>query len=81
MATTSTKVQCTCYSKKETTSYSKDYPNSTSIELQVPYDQNSIYYQLSGGSNFTLNTINKDAADMFVIGEKYDIIITPSTGE
>jgi hypothetical protein len=76
--TESTKVKCECVSKKETKSYNPKNPIATAIELQVPYDQNSIYFQLSGGTLITLNTINKEAADMFIIGNSYDIIISPS---
>lgn len=74
----STKVKCKCISKKESQSYSKENPIQTAIELQVPYDQNSIYFQLSGGTAVILNTINKSAADMFVIGSDYDIVISTS---
>jgi hypothetical protein len=71
-------VKCQCVSKKETQSYRKENPVATQIELQVPYDQNSIYYQMSGGTNFILNTINQAAADMFKLGSNYDIVISPS---
>ncbi|MDR6564922.1 MULTISPECIES: hypothetical protein [unclassified Arcicella] len=74
----STKVQCKCVSKKETESYNKENPIATAIELQVPYKADSVYYQMSGGTGFTLNTINKEAADMFVLGQFYDIVITHS---
>jgi len=74
----STKVKCKCISKKESASYNKDNPIQTGIELQVPYDQNSISFQLSGGTSINLQTINKEAADMFVIGKDYDILISPS---
>lgn len=77
----STKVKVKCVSKKESQSYSKENPIATAIELEVPYDPNSIYYKLSGGTNLTLNTINKDAADMFKLGEDYDIVISPSVAE
>lgn len=76
----STKVKVTvkCISKKESANWSKDNPISTAIELQVPYDQSSIYYQLSGGTAMVLNTVNKAAADMFKIGGEYDFVISPS---
>jgi hypothetical protein len=77
-AATSTKVKCTCVSKKESTNYNKDFPVSTAIELQVPYDQNSIYYQMSGGTMLTLNTVNPSAAAMFKLGGEYDIVIGPT---
>jgi hypothetical protein len=73
-----TKVVVQCISKKESQSYNKDNPIQTMIELQVPYDQKNIYFQLSGGSNFVLNTINKDAADMFTIGGSYEVLISPA---
>lgn len=71
-----TKVKVKCISKKETVSYNKENPVATSIELQVPYDQSSVYYQLSGGTGITLNTINKAAADMFELGNDYEILIS-----
>ena len=74
----STKVKCKCVSKKQLQSY-KENPMQHEIELQVPYDQNSVYYQQSGGTGFVLKTINQAAADMFVIGNEYDVVISPST--
>lgn len=74
----STKVKVKCISKKETANHDKENPIATAIELEVPYDQKSIYHKLSGGTNMTLNTVNKDAADMFVIGSDYDMVISPS---
>lgn len=73
-----TKVKVKCASKKESMNYNKEFPIATAIELEVPYDQTSIYWKLSGGTNLTLNTVNKDAADMFKIGSEYDIVISPS---
>lgn len=75
----STKVVLKCLSKKESVNYAKENPIATAIELEVPYDQNSVYWKLSSGTNFVLNTVNKDAADMFVIGNSYEMIISPST--
>lgn len=76
----STKVVCKCVSKKESQNYDQANPIATAIELEVPYDQSSIYWKLSGGTNMVLNTVNKDAADMFVIGQSYDLVISPSEG-
>jgi hypothetical protein len=73
-----TKVKVRCISKKESENFDPKNPVTTNIELKVPYDQNSIYYQLSGGTGFNLNTINKEAAGMFIIGKDYDVIIAPS---
>lgn len=81
MATNATKVRTKCISKKESQNYYPEHPIATAIELEVPYDQSSIYWKLSGGTNLTLNTVNKEAADMFVIGNEYDIIISPAEGE
>jgi hypothetical protein len=77
----STKVKVKCISKKESQNYNKEFPIATAIELQVPYDQSSIYYQMSGGTALTLNTVNQAAADMFVLGNDYDIVISPSEVE
>ncbi len=74
----STIVKTKCVSKKESVNYDPQKPIATAIELQVPYDQNSIYYQLSGGTALTLNTVNQEAANMFKLGESYDIVISPS---
>lgn len=73
----STKVVAKCVSKKETLNYSNEYPKAVAIELEVPYEQSSIYWKLSGGTNLTLNTVNLEAANMFEIGEDYEIVISP----
>lgn len=77
----STKVKCRCISKKESQNYDPKKPISTGIELQVPYDPSSIFYQMSGGTALVLNTVNQEAADMFKIGSDYDIVISPSEAE
>ena len=76
-----TKVKCRCVSKKQTVNWDKAKPIAHAIELQVPYDQNSIYYQLSGGTALVLNTINQEAANMFELGKDYDLTIAPSVPE
>jgi len=76
-----TKVKVKCVSKKERVNYDPEHPVSMTIELEVPYDQNSIYWKMSGGTNLELNTINKAAADMFKIDKEYDIVIRPSAEE
>lgn len=73
-----TKVVAKCISKKESVNWNQEHPVATAIELEVPYDQNSVYWKLSGGTNMVLNTINQAAADMFVLGGSYDIVISPS---
>lgn len=81
MSITATRVKCQCASKKETKNWDDKNPIATEIELEVPYDQNSIFYKLSGGTNMTLRTVNKAAADMFVIGKDYQLIIEPTVKE
>lgn len=76
-----TKVKCKCISKKQSQNYDPKNPVSHAIELAVPYDQNSIYYQMSGGTNLTLNTVNEQAAAMFSIGGEYDIVISPAEAD
>lgn len=60
-----------CVSIKQTANYSKEHPVAFAIELEVPYDQNSIFWKMSGGTNQVLNTVNEVAAAEFVIGETY----------
>lgn len=72
-----TKVKCTCLSKKESQNWDKNYPITTAIELGVPYDQSSIYYQLSGGTCLVLNTCNQEVANMFKLGESYELLVSP----
>ena len=75
-----TQVKMTCVSKKQ----QKHYATSNvehEIELQVPYDQNSIYYKMSGGTNIVLRTINQAAADMFQLLGEYMLTITPAPVE
>lgn len=76
----STHVKMTCVSKKEV----KQYPTATpsfEIELQVPYDQTSIFYKLSGGTNMLLMTINEQAAAMFQLQGEYMMVISPAPKE
>ena len=71
-------VQLECVSKKEGYQYGyKGNPKEWEIELSVPTDQNSIFYKMSGGTNFTLRTINEGAAGMFTIGDSYMMEISP----
>ncbi len=74
----STIVVARCVSKKESVNYDPNKPVATVIELEVPYDQESVYWKLSGGTNMELNTVNQEAADMFELGKDYDIVISPT---
>ena len=74
-------VKVRCVSKKETLNGSKDSPSAVQIDFYVPYENNSIWYQMSGGTTLTLNTINKEAADMFSLGEDYSLEIYPAEGK
>jgi hypothetical protein len=58
--------------------YNKEKPVQTEIELAVPYDQNSIFYQLSGGTAMKLITVNQAAADMFKLGKFFDLTLSPA---
>lgn len=80
-AASSTKVKVKCVSKKQSAHYDKENPTAHVIELEVPYDQKSIYWKLSGGTNLHLNTCNQAAADMFEIGKEYDVVIQPAEQE
>lgn len=74
-----TAVQVKCVSKKEGRHPYGDQRHQHEIELEVPYDTSNIFYQLSGGTNLTLKTINPEAADMFKIDDKYEVQISPVT--
>nr|MBC7613803.1 hypothetical protein [Pseudopedobacter sp.] len=68
----STVVEMLCVSKKEGIQWGqKGNPTEWEIELQVPYNQDSVFYKQSGGTNQLLKTINASAAELFEIGETY----------
>jgi len=71
-------VKVKCISKKETLNYSEEKPVTTQIEFQIPYNKDSTFFQLSGGTSLILNTADQKAADNFTLGIDYDILITPS---
>jgi len=74
----STIIQCTCVSKKQKNGYYG--PAGTinhEIELAVPSDSNNVFFQMSGGTNFVLHTINQEAAAMFELDKVYEIAISP----
>ena len=78
MDSTIVKVRCT--SKKQINGYGEGankQPTQHEIEFEVPYDQNSIFHKLSGGTNPTLRTINQEAAAMFEIGKDYALTLAP----
>lgn len=76
-----TKVKVQCVSKKEERYYMNNDVKRTTIELEVPYNDDCIYHKMSGETNFELKTINQAAADMFVIGNSYDVLISPTKEE
>jgi len=88
MSATTTLVKVKCISKKEsvnpyfnpqtTTTQSKI---QTDISLAVPYDMASVFWQFSNQTEFVLKTTNQEAADMFIIGNDYDVTIAPSATE
>lgn len=71
-------VKCVCVSKKESKNWDQNFPVKTDIELEVPYDQTSVYHKMSGGTNMVLTTVNQVAADMFLIGQSYMLEIRPA---
>lgn len=77
--TMTTNIKVKCVSKKESANTYlgdvKAHPKNFAIELGVDYDPNSVYYQMSGGTNIILNTVNEVAADGFIIGKDYMITI------
>lgn len=72
-------VKVKCISKKESINYNPILPVATAIELEVLYDQNSIFWKMSGGTNMVLNTVNQEAADLFILGKMYDVVISLSS--
>ena len=71
-----TVVVATCVKKTQSQSYTVGNPINHTIDLQLPYNPKDIYYQMSGGSNFQLCTINQGAADMYTVGHQYKIEIS-----
>ena len=78
---TQVKVYLESKTKKET-----GYPNTKPEQVQKPsyelkfnvgYDQNSTYYQLSGGSQPVFHTVNEDVANSMEVGKWYMITISP----
>lgn len=65
-------VRVVCVSKKETQNY--NFAGSTTMEigLKLPEDQNQDLY---AKDTLYMNTINKDYANMFVLGEQYELTI------
>jgi hypothetical protein len=78
----STIVELQVISKKEGHQYqSPGNPKEFEIELGLDYNPQNVYYKLSGGTNMVLRTINKEAADMFVLGETVVMTISPKVKE
>jgi len=47
------------------------------LKFNVGYDKNNVYYQQSGGTQPLFNTVNEEVANMFEVGKKYAIEISP----
>jgi len=78
----STVVELTVASvKKSQNLYNKEHPYRFEIEVDVPYDTKSIFYQMSGGTKLILNTINEKAAELFEIGGVMVMTIHPKPKE
>lgn len=78
----STLVELDVVSKKEGYQYgNKGGTIEYVIEIAVPYDTKSVFHKMSGGTNMELRTINKAAADMFVIGETIVMTLSPKQKE
>ena len=78
---TQVKVYLESKTKKET-----GYPNQKPEHAQKPqyelkfnvgYDQTSQYFQLSGGTQPILNTVNEEVANSMEVGKWYMITIEP----
>lgn len=66
----------------ESTKQGKPYDNGKGgktrqheIDFSIPYSQNNIFYQLSGGTALKLLTVNEDAVSEIAAGKKYRITI------
>lgn len=70
-------IKVKCFSKKESHNYDPKEPKVITLEMQVPYDQASTFWQTSGGTNLLFNTTNQSIADQFKVGEDYMLNITP----
>lgn len=79
---TQVKVYLESKTKKET-----GYPNQKpehatkpqfELKFNVGYDQNSTYFQLSGGTQPILHTVNEDVANSMEVGKWYMITIEPT---
>lgn len=67
---------------KKETGYPGQSPENTAkpqyeLKFNVGYDQSSVYFQQSGGTQPVFNTVNQEVADMFEVGKKYAIEIYP----
>ncbi|QKJ28435.1 hypothetical protein HQ865_01220 [Mucilaginibacter mali] len=75
----STVVKLKCLSKKQSKNYgygdAKANPTAHAIEFGVEYDPKSVYYNLSGGTNPTLNTVSDVVAGQFTIGKDYKMTL------
>lgn len=72
-----TRVQAQCSAVKKEKNWNEEHPVQYEITLDIPYDQASVYFRLSGGTSITLRTINEAAAEMFEPGKNFFVDISP----
>ena len=72
---TQTIIEMTVDSTKQSPSYNAEKPTQHTIECNVPYGQDNVFYRMSGGTTLTLMTINDEAAALFKAGKKVKVTI------
>jgi hypothetical protein len=68
-------IEMTVDSTKQTASYNVEHPTQHTIECNIPYGEENVFFRMSGGTTLTLLTINDDAAELFKAGKKIRITI------
>lgn len=68
-------IEMTVESTKQTNSYNAQIPARHTIECNVPYGEENIFYRMSGGTTLTLMTVNDEAAKLFIAGKKVRVTI------
>lgn len=84
--TTQVKVYLESKTKKET-GYPKKEGGETvnkpqyELKFNVGYNQDDVYFQLSGGTQPILHTVNEEVANSMSVGKYYMITIAPIEAE